>query len=211
LRYLFLSVLLLFGVAFSASAKELKLDQLRALQSQMKSSDCLTVDFVQTNHTALRGRNIVRHGKAMFNKPDLFKWMLETPVQEYKIYDGKYFYDYNPTAKSAVRYAPTGSNARALKQVVDLVLNFDSLLKHYDLVRADETGDVVTVELKPKTETDITKVELHLSKKESFISYLKLDFHNKSSLTHEFKNPSRKILPEDTFVLPKGVKTTVAN
>lgn len=194
-----------------ASAKDLTADELRAIQAKIKSSDALTVDFTQTKVSGLRGKKTHREGKAQFVKPSHFRWMLETPTREYKIFNGKDLYDYDPVANTAARYSPTGPRAHELKQIVDLVLNFDSLLKRYDLVKASEDGDLVAIDLKPKTAGEITGIELKLSQKDSYISYLKFELSNKTQLIHDFKNPSTKVIPEDAFELPKNVKITDTN
>jgi outer membrane lipoprotein-sorting protein len=137
--------------------------------------------------------------------------MLQTPTKEFKIYDGKSFYDYSPDSNTAKRYAPSGAQSAELRQVIDLVLNFDTLLKRYDLVKAEEVGDLVKVQLRPKTAGDVVAIELHLAQKEEFISYLKMDLNNKNSLIHEFKNPSRAAIPGSAFELPAGVKISDSN
>ncbi len=192
----------------SASAKYLTVDELREIQAKMKSSDALTVDFVQTKFSGLRGKSTKREGQAIFVKPNLFKWMLQTPTKEFKIYDGKSFYDFSPDNNTARRYAPNGTQSQELRQMIDLVLNFDTLLKRYDLVSAEESGDLIKIQLKPKVASDIAGIELHLAKKEEFISFLKMDLTNKNSLTHEFKNPSRANVADSIFVLPPSVKIT---
>lgn len=206
-----LILVLLTFVAPTALAKDLTADQLREIQAKMKGDDTLTVDFVQTRVTGLRGKMIKRDGRAVFVKPNLFKWMLETPKKEFKIYDGKYFYDYSPDTNSAVRISPSGPQAAELRQIIDLVLNFDTLLRRYDLVKADQTGSKVDVQLKPKTEGDITAVELVLDTDQDFVARLKMTLRNKSVLTHDFRNPSRKPVSEDAFQLPKGVRITDSN
>ncbi len=194
-----------------ALGKDLSPADLKQLQSKMKSSDSLTVDFVQTSYTATRDRSRKRQGQAVFRKPDKFKWMLETPVKEYKIYDGKNFYDYSPDSKSAVRYAPSGAHAQELKQIVDLVLNVDSLLERYELTKASDDGGIILIELTPKSASDITSVALHMSAKDGFISHLKLFMRNKNTLTHEFKNPRPQDVPPSAFALPADVKVTTSN
>ena len=74
-------------------AKSLTVDELRKMQSKMKAYDSLSVDFVQTRYTDLRQKSTHREGRALFAKPNFFRWMLETPKREYKIFDGKSFYD----------------------------------------------------------------------------------------------------------------------
>ena len=184
----FAAVCLLAVSPAVAQAKDLNVEELRAFQAKMKSSDALTVDFVQTKYSGLRGKSTRREGKALFVKPNLFKWMLQTPSKEFKIYDGKSFYDFSPDTATAKRYAPNGAQAQELRQVIDLVLNVDTLLKRYDLVKAEEVGDLIKIRLSPKAPGDLVGIELHFAQKEEFISYLKMDLNNKNSLIHEFKN-----------------------
>lgn len=199
-------------LAKTAHAKNLTADDLRAMQTKMKAYDTLAVDFVQTKSTGLRpGKGSVRQGHAFFEKPNLFKWMLETPNKEYKIYDGKALYDYDPDSNSATKYSPTGPKHYELREMIDLVLNFDSLLKRYDLKKAEEKAGSINIILTPKAKGDVTEVELTLQPKEAFISFLKMTFSNKMTLAHEFKNPSHKPIPEASFQLPKGVKITDSN
>lgn len=202
---------LLMGPATLASAKDLTVDELRAIQSKIKSSDSLTVDFVQTKISHLRGKKTMREGKAQFVKPSSFKWMLETPNKEYKIFDGKNLYDYDPEAQTAARFSPTGPKQHELQQIVDLVINFDTLLKRYDLVKASEDGDLVSIELKPKTPVDIVSIDLKLSQKNAYITYMKFELSNQNQLIHEFKNPNSQAIPPAAFELPKGVKVTDTN
>jgi outer membrane lipoprotein-sorting protein len=202
-----LSVVLL-ALAPAAFGKELTVEELRQTQSKLKTFDSLSVAFTQDYTKGLRGKTTTREGKALFDKSGRFKWMLETPVQEYKLYDGKYFYDYNPSAKSAQRYSPTGTQAYELKQIVDLVLNFDSLLRRYDLEKAEETGGLIKIDLKPKSEGELTGVHLDWSVADNYIPYLKMTFRNKAVIALTFKSPSRKAIPPSEFDLPKGVKAT---
>lgn len=214
-RLTFLIPLFTALIASSGFAKELTLEEVKAMQSKVKGADTLAVDFVQTTQTRMaadRGKKPrSRDGKAVFAKPDKFKWMLETPTQEYKLYDGKDFFDYDPASQSAVKYSPTGPRAHDIRQVVDLVLNIDTLLKRYDLVKAEESEGVARIELKPKAASDVTGIELHMAAKDGFISYLKLEMANKTVLAHTFKNPTHPALGADAFALPKSVKVTEGN
>ncbi len=199
---------LALGAPFAFS-KDLTATELKDLQAKMQQSDSLSVDFLQTSYTSLRGKSRQRRGRAQFSKEGKFRWMLETPIKEYKIYDGANFYDFSPDANSAVRYAQAGDHATELKQIVDLVLNVDTLLKKYELVSAKDFGDSVHVQLKPKDPaTDLVLVELIMDLKKSYISSLKFDLRNKNTLTHEFSKPNREPLPATTFALPQGVKIT---
>lgn len=195
----------------AGGAKDLTEDELRAAQAKMKDYDSLVVDFVQTRAGGIRGKVTKQTGKAIFTKPNYFKWMIETPKKQYMIFDGKSYYDYSPESNSAARYSPTGPQGYQLRQIIDLVLNFDALLKKYDLVKAHKDGDQISIQLKPKSEGEITAVELRLDGKESFVSMLKLTLRDKKTLSHEFKNPNHKPVPEQTFTLPAGVKVSDTN
>ena len=202
-------LVLAWSEAGVALAKELTTAELRAVQAKIKSSDSLSVDFVQTKYSGLRGKSTRRNGRAQFTKPNLFRWMLETPSREYKIFDGKSFYDYSPDAQSARRYSATGPQGEELRQIIDLVLNFDALLKRYDLIRAAEDGSEVQIFLKPKSESsELIAVELHLDMAQEYVSFLKMTLRNKNSLTHEFKNPSRLPVQGTAFALPIGTKVS---
>lgn len=195
-------------------AAELTLAELRTIQEQMKSYDVLTVDFTQKTETPLskvRGKAPRREGHAVLTKPDRFKWMLETPTKDYKLYDGTYFYELDPDSNTAKRYSLTGPQSYEIRQVVDMVMNFDTLLRRYDLKKAERDGDVVNVYLTPKSVQEITEIQLHVSVKDSFVSYLKWETKAKTTMTLEFRNPVRKHVPDSFYVLPAGVKVTDSN
>jgi chaperone LolA len=192
-------------------AKALSVAELRQIQSTMKAYDSLTVDFVQSRYSDVRKKSSRREGRAQFAKPNLFRWMLETPKREYKIFDGKSFYDFDPETNTAKRYATSGEQSHELNQMIDLILNFDSLLKRYDVVTAEAVGDLIKIHLKPKAAGDVSGIELHFAQKEQFVSFLKMELRNKNALTHEFKNPSHAAIPETAFALPKGVKASDNN
>jgi outer membrane lipoprotein-sorting protein len=209
LRALF--VLFLFFLSFNCQAAELTLDQLRAKQAKLKSFDGLTIDFIQTKfkpNQGPKGKTLTRKGQAILKKPDLFVWKLETPLKEYYQYDGKAFYTYSPDEKSAVKYSVTGPQSYQLRQIVDLVLNFEALLKRYDLEKAEQIGDDIKVLLKPKTTGEIFSIDLGFSEKKSHIVYLKMTMSNKLILSHDFSNPVFANVPNSAFEIPAGVKVT---
>lgn len=187
---------------------EITIEQLRAKQAKLKTFEVLSLDFVQMKKKPKHNRTLKRLGKAIFAKPDRFVWRLETPLKEYKIYDGKDFYDYSPDEKAAVKYRPTGPQSYQLRQIVDLVLNFDSLLKRYELVKAEQDGDDIKVTLKPKTEGEVVSIELGFSEKKSHITFLKMVMSDKVELSHEFTNPSFTSINGNEFSIPSGVKIT---
>lgn len=204
-------VALMMTPTFGFSA-DLSVDELKAKQLKLKTFDSLTLDFVQSRFLpASKGRKertTKRNGRALFAKPDRFVWKLETPVKEYKIFDGKNFYDYVPDEKSAVKHRPTGTQSYELRQIVDLVLDFDSLLKRYDLQRAWQEGDDIKVTLKPKTDGGLSSIDLEFSEKKGHITFLKMTLDNKTELSHEFTNPVFAPIKDSEFNIPAGVKVS---
>jgi len=202
---------ILFSSALTSYATELTLEQLRAKQAKLKSFDDLTLDFVQTKFKpkqGRKGRTLTRMGQAVLKKPDRFIWKLETPSKEYNVYDGKNFYTYLPDEKSAVKFSITGPQSYQLRQIVDLVLNFEALLKRYDLAKAEQIGDDIKVVLTPKIVGEIVSIELGFSEKKSHIVFLKMMMSDNLVLSHDFSNPVFTKIPDATFVLPAGVKVT---
>jgi hypothetical protein len=97
-----------------------------------------------------------------------------------------------------------------VKGIVDIVLDFDTLLKRYKMVKADQDGDIVTVMLEPKSTTALKTVEVRFSVKEAYITFLKMSF-GANWQSHDFTNPSRAALPPGTFALPKDLKVQKSN
>lgn len=205
---------LIFGLfGTEASATPLKVSDLGRIQKSITKteSEFLTVDFEQEKK-GLRDKTWTRKGQAQFAKSGKFVWTLLTPTKDVNLYDGKDFYKFDPETNSAVRYAPTGKHATELRQIIDLVLNFDTLLKHYDFVSGDEQDGTVQIDLRPKNaQMNLTAASLTVDKKLGYIGMLKLNLADKTSLTYHFKNPDRAKLKDDTFALAPGVKVKDGN
>jgi outer membrane lipoprotein-sorting protein len=203
-----------YGQAPNASAVAdpspiaLSMDELRKIQQKLQQSNALTVDFMQTSLKAFRGSKVQRQGKGIFVKPNMFKWMLETPVQEYKIFDGKSFYDYIPNAKRAVQHAPTSKQSDDLRQIVDVVMNIELLFKKYELISAKKLAATVHLRLKPKAKDNIKEISLILDESQSIVSSLVFEMQNGDKLMHDFSKPNRSPVSMDVFKLPADVKVS---
>lgn len=190
--------------------KDLSLEELKKAQDKVKAFENLTVDFEQSR-VDIRKKTQKSVGKAMFSKPDKFRWQLVKPHADEWIYDGKQLLNYKPEEKEATRYAATGNNAKGINQIVDVVMNMDALLKRYDVIKSTQEGSVVAVELKPKSEGDIKGMNLRLDVKAGYVSFLKLFYRDGNDSELTFNNPKKQPIPASTFVLPKGVKITDTN
>ena len=87
-------------------------------------------------------------------------------------------------------------------------MNFDSLLKRYNLRKAELAGDNVLIELVPRAASDIAKIDLTLVPKDNYISTLSMYFHDKNNLKLMFTKPKVSEIPEKDFNLDKSVKVS---
>ena len=188
-----------------ANQDTLQPEDLKKIQQNIQMSKYLKMDFEQTSVSGLRGHKSVRQGRAYFLSPDKFNWMLETPVKEYKIFDGVSFYDYSPESSRAIQHAPHGKQVEQLRQVVDVVMNFDSLLKNYQLISAHR-NQLVFIKLKPLKSSDIKEISLTLDEKNATVTNVTMEMLNKNKLIHDFKNPSKTSFSLDVFKIPSNVK-----
>lgn len=210
-KFLLLFLLSLKGTQILGQTQSLSphqplvIEDLQRIQKSIQLSKFLKLDFEQISISGLRGHKTSRQGKAYFLSPDKFSWMLETPVKEYKIFDGSSFYDYSPDQAKAIRHAPQGKQVEQLLQIVDVVMKFDSLLKNYDLISAYRDR-LVYITLKPKKNSDIKEISLTLDEKTSTVTNVTMEMANKNRLIHEFKNPSKTPFSLNIFTIPPNVK-----
>lgn len=185
----------------------LSIEDLKKIQQNIQLSKFLKIDFTQTSVSGLRGRKTVREGKAYFLSPDKFNWMLETPVKEYKIFDGTSYIEYSPDTLKAIQHSPQGKQVEQLRQIVDVVMKFDSLLKNYNLISAYR-NQLVYIKLSPKIQNDIKEISLTLDEKSSTVTNVTLDMVNKNKLIHDFRNPIMTPFSPELFKIPANVKVS---
>lgn len=212
----FIVTAVLWSISVPVFAESISVEDLRKIQGKLKASDHLSVDLRQTKTSATRpNRPVVAKGKAIFSKPDKFRWTLGDPINEETIFTGKEMIKVRPTENVGVRYPAGGSESQELRRVVDLVLNLEALLERYDVVSAeksrDKAGEKVRVSMKPKTAQDISQVNFVLNPSDNYISFLELEMSNKMKLAVEFKNPVFAKVPDSAFAVSKEVRLTELN
>ncbi len=185
-------------------------EDLRTIQKTLHQASSVEMDFVMTRVTGLRGSTTQRQGKALLMKPNKFNWMFETPVKEYKLFDGVSFYDYDPTSQTAIKLTTTGEMTEQIRQIVAVVLDFDALLKTYDLVSAQRVGQMVSARLKPKSKKTYTEIGLTIDEKSSSVVGFSMVMEGKSRLDYVFQNAKRGHLKNADFSLPAQVKINKA-
>ena len=190
-------------------AKELTVKDLQGIQKDLKSFAHLSVDMQITNYDTTRNRERISTGKSHFSKPNLFRWMVKTPFAFEWLYDGSFLFNYDPESSSAVRYKTQGAQGREISQIVDAVLNFEVLLERYDVERANQVKDEITVLLRPKNAkkgSQSKNIELKIDVKQKYVSYLKLGMRGKKYMAIQFRNPTKTPISGQAYKLAKTVK-----
>lgn len=196
--------ILMWGGAHAAEL--LSTEELRELQLKMKNATQLTVDFTQTTTVAIRpGRQAQSSGKAFFSKPTKFRWELAKPAP-LLLFDGLALYDVNETTKIATKYPASGKKTLDIQEVIDLVLDFDSLLKRYKIMETFKEGRTIRMKLQPKAPGALLGIEVTVEAASASIAKIVLTFANKNVNSLEFSNSDRRTLPKSTFEVPKGYK-----
>jgi outer membrane lipoprotein-sorting protein len=184
----------------------LSTDELRELQSKLNHRTSLAVDFVQTRTSSLRPtRPSISSGKAVFAKPAKFRWAIEKPLGDVLIFDGTSLLNYKPGDKVATRYKTEGERAREIKEIIDFVLDYDALMKRYNLAEATRVGASISLKLKPKTPSQVHHLDISVDGKNFFVQSVNIIFQNKNSSAVQFSNPVAGI-DAKSFILPDGLK-----
>ncbi|MBP6219120.1 MAG: outer membrane lipoprotein carrier protein LolA [Oligoflexales bacterium] len=194
------------GEAPNKNDPNLKVEEIRQIQGKMKSYESLSVEFSQSVFKNLRKKTVTSRGEAFFKRPDRFHWRLLSPKPEEWLYDGKDLVNYFPTKKEAVRYSANAAKGRNLRELVDMVLDFNKLLDHHKLVSAVKEPGRILVELAPVDSSEMTKIELVIDEAKNFVSSIKMHFRGGNVTTLSFSSPKFDKFSEAGFKVPEGIK-----
>ena len=202
-----LGALLFTGFNLHAASESMSTEEIRALQQRMKGAQSLAVDFTQSRTVSIRaGKKSKSSGHAIFARPNKFHWELTKPVSDIMVFDGEVLYTYKPTEKIATRFHSQGNKTQEIKEVIDLILDFDALLGRYQLVSAAKEENSSTMVLKPKGISLIETLEIRIDIKTAAISGIKMTFGNKNTTDYEFTNVTHVAPENGTFAVPTGFK-----
>lgn len=206
--HLLLALVFAVGSAEAAKVDEaLSTEELREIQSKMSGRQDMSVDFVQIRTSALRPKKPSKSsGKALFAKPSKFRWELEKPQADVLIFDGKNLFSFKPGDSTATRFKTEGDRAHEIREVIDFVMDFDALLKRYQLVESIRRGDEIALNLKPKSEGAISSIEILVDGKKFFVRSLKMIFNNKNTSEFQFSNAAPASITAKTFAVPETMK-----
>ena len=186
-------------------ALQVSLPELRSLQAKIQAHKFLSLNFQQSIYKKLRNKTIRNQGAAYFKKPSMFHWKFHHPEKEEWIYDGTKLFHYFPDKKVAQEYSAMASKGKNLREIVSMVLDFDSLLNRYSLDSSRKEQGRVVLSLKPKQEGEITGVQLTIDNRAYYVREVKLFFEGGNNSTVQFSDPKYSEL-KDSFRIPEGVK-----
>ncbi len=187
----------------------LTVEELRKLQGKLQDHPFLSVDFEQKIYKKLRNKTLSNKGQVYFKKPSSFRWIFSHSESEEWVYNGNDLLHYFPTKNYAHRYKPYAAKGKNLREIVNMVLDFDSLLKRYTVVSAFQDAKLVTLNLAPKERGEITEVVLGLDLEKNLISEVTLNLEGGNQSSFRFTNP-RYNQGALSFELPSKVKITDA-
>lgn len=191
----------------ATSELKISIPELRKMQVKLQDYKYLSLNFEQTIYKKLRNKTLKNKGEVYFKKPSSFHWKFSHDEQEEWIYDGATLLHYFPKQSYAYRYKAQASKGKNLREIVNIVLDFDSLLNRYTVESSSREMNEVFLELKPKETGEITKVQLTLDIKMNYMREVKLNFEGGNHSTFVFSNP-RYIEIKDSFSLSPKIKIT---
>ena len=100
---------------------------------------------------------------------------------------------------------------KELRNIVDMVLNFDELLKRFKIIKATQTDHQIDITLTPLTSRDIKSAELRLDTKQGYMESIRLHLGSGNHTTIEFSSPKKSAIPDSTYQVPKGTKVSSAS
>ena len=205
-RNLFLvAALLVPTIAHSQNSKQLKKDH-TFLVSSLKN---LSVEFTLEIYSAFRKRTRHRSGKALFARPNSFRWTFDDKYgfEEY-FFNGSKLSHFKKSENLVVNYNINKGFAKELHQLVEMVLNPDKLLDRYSYKKTTEYH--ITLTPKGPQASDVKEISISLQPpNKRFVASIGIYYQDENKSTYRFtKQQSKKKISKKSFVFanPGGVK-----
>ena len=196
-------------VPYCSFAKSLKQE---ASLVKFQKFEKLSVEFEQKTYKAVRKKTLRRKGRALFAKPNKFRWVYESPDQEELIFDGGTLWRYFPEEKQASRFAEASGAVGEIETIVAMVLDPDKLSKRYVVSTQSKTADKGSLEMtmKPRKgfKKQIKSIKLVFNPKGLIVSVMML-YESANSTTVAFSSHKTQFdLAALKFTPPAGVAVT---
>ena len=199
---------LFFAESSVLAASEVSLADLKKIQDKLQLADTFTADFNQTVFRKLRHREVKSRGTATFGRPNLFRWVIHEPTKLELIYNGTELVQYEPDEKLALKLSTANAKRRELEDITSAAVNLGVLLDRYRLDRAIREGTTVVLSLSPRSESEISGVNISINTQDNFVQEVKLQFKDGQSNTIVFSTPKSITRQPElfSFLPPKDVK-----
>lgn len=188
-----------------SNSLKVSVQELRKIQKDLQSYKYLALNFQQSVYKKLRNKVIKNNGEVYFKKPSSFHWKFTKVDQEEWIYDGQTLMHFFPKKNEAYRYKAQATKGKNLREIVDIILNFDRLLERYTVFSSERKNNNVYLKLVPKERGEISQVELSLNTKANYMNEVILSFEGGNKSTFSFSNPRNKEV-KSSFLLPPKIK-----
>ncbi len=217
-RFLLIPCLSLSFIAFSKTEKTsvveksnssltISIDELKKMQVKLQESSFLSLNFEQEIYKKLRKKTVKNKGQVYFKKPSSFRWKFQQAEREEWIYNGHTLLHYFPKKSYAYRYKADAENGKNMKEIVNIILDFESLLRRYEVNSSSREKNQVFIGLLPKDSSEIVAIQIELNLEKNFIEKIKLNYEGGNHSLFTFSDPQRKELKE-SFNVPDKVKIT---
>ena len=186
---------------------DLSTEEVQAIQKKIKDRDAMSVSFDQVVYRNLRKTTTTKAGRAFFIKPNKFRWELDN---DHWIFDGEKLFIYHPSQNEAVKYNSTGPRSKELRHIVDMVLNVNSLFSNYQIKKASQEKDILSVSLIPKKSEEISQAELEIDLKLHYVRSIQLNLKGDNKTTFKFSHVKSIPKSDQILALPKTTKISEA-
>lgn len=180
--------------------------ELKALSHEISKQNHFSLHFRQEIYRDLRKRTSTVLGLAYFSRPKRFRWIVQEPDSNEWIFDGNDLYFDDLKRKQGTRYHADTAQARELRQVVDLIVDFAGVGKNYTAHDAKKTAAALEFKLTPVKSSNVIELEVEIDRKQNYLKKLKLLFEGKNSSTFYFDQFKTYDSSPVTFAPYSGIK-----
>ncbi len=172
--------------------------------SKLRSEADLSVTFEQYFEKKLRKIKGKKTGRAYFQRPAKFRWVIDKPMASEWVYTGSDLVSFDPKTKQGISYSASGEKSRSLREIVDLILHPEALKQAYHILSVNKDKAKATLVISPKAKNEIEKIELIFDLDQSFVCELRLLFDSKNQTTFQFRKVKEKV-DSSLFAIPGGL------
>ena len=160
------------------------LQEIKDIQKQINMYTQITFEFEQKVYKSLRKKFTNSKGKALFHKPNHFRWEFINPHKDTWTFNGISFFHIKHETKSYELYSSEHQVGKELLKIVEIIFSSESLLKDYRLLTAKREKNLfLNIRLSPKQKSDMKALELKYHLKNKFIDSIKLEWKRGENYT----------------------------